>query len=147
MKEGSAISDAVDIAAGVLSQVTKLLRKLSPVELGQLSDGSASVAFVPPGHRVTASRVATPKAPTPISLNASDLASSLREMATSDQVIARLQPDKKVTVAIVDQLAKTFGITIPSSAKRREDRISVLAESLVGYRENAEAVMGGAYRA
>lgn len=141
------MSDVLDIAAGVLSQVTKLLRKLSPVELGQLSDGSASIAFVPPGHKVTAPRVTASSATTPSGLDVDELASSLRGMTTSDQVVERLLPDKKVTVPVVGQLAKTFGITIPSSAKKRDEKISVLAASLVGYRENAEVVMGGAYRA
>ncbi len=141
------MSDAVDIATGVLSQVTKLLRKLSPVELGQLFDGSASIAFVPPGHRVTAPRVTAPKAATPRGLDVDDLASSLRSMRSSQEVIERLLPDRRVTVAVVGQLAKALGITIPSRATTRPQRISILAESLVGYRENAEAVMGGAYRA
>lgn len=139
------MSDAVDIATGLLSQVNKLLRKLSPAQISQLSDGSASIAFVPAGHRVTAPRVTAPKRATSSQLDVSDLASSLRGL-TSDQVIARLLPDRKVTVAVVDQLARKLDVTIPSSAKRRDDKISVLAESLVGYRENAEAVMSGAYR-
>jgi hypothetical protein len=68
-------------------------------------------------------------------------------MRSSQEVIERLLPDRKVTVAVVGQLGKTLGITIPSRATTRPQRISILAESLVGYRENAEAVMGGAYRA
>jgi hypothetical protein len=147
MAEEEDMSDAVDIAAGVLSQVTKLLKKLSPVQLSQLFDGSASIAFVPPGHRVAAPRVTAPKGTAPGELNVDDLASSLRMMTSSAEVVERLLPDKKVTVAVVNQLAKTFRITIPSRETKREQKISTFAESLVGYQENAEAVMGGTYRA
>jgi hypothetical protein len=141
--------DAATLAVAVLSQVAKVIDKLSVEQLEALTRGDAQIAFVSGDTLITAAtrkRASTTPRPSAKGprLSADEVVRRLPELSDREEAKDYLEQSKLV-VDELREVARRLNVTLPGKATKPV-LIQKLVEGTVGYRLTHEAILGGAYR-
>jgi len=116
------MSDEAVAFTSLLVQLSRLVKKLSVDQVSQIISGDTKLIFLQKGHKVVAP------------LDMQEVAAEVRRLGSQDEVIRRLEGDKRLTGPVLRQLATELSISLPPAAKTKPAIQLHIAQSAAGYR-------------
>lgn len=111
------------LAASTLNtQLAKMVKGLTPEQSDLIAAGKAVIVLVPKGSKVVE----------PLDLPA--LADQLRRMDSADEIVRLLGSDKRLTAAVLLNLAYELNLEVPSASKSAPARTLYIAQTLIEHR-------------
>jgi hypothetical protein len=116
------MEDVASATAALLTQLSKLVKGLRVDEVQAILAGESKIMLVPKGSKVV----------TPLVL--ADVADQVRRSDDQHQVITLLDGDKRLTPAVLQQLADHLNISLPIAVKSKAARQLYIAQTMIEYR-------------
>jgi hypothetical protein len=119
------MEDTATATAGLLSQLSKLMKNLTDDDVRAILAGDTKIMLVPRGSKVIK----------PLVL--SEIAEQVRRSGGTEQIIALLDDDKRLNVSVLRKLADELNVPLPSAVKSKPAIQLYLAETISEYRRRS----------
>jgi hypothetical protein len=116
------MDNAPAAAANLVTQLAKMIGKLTQEQCDLIVDGKATILLVPKG-----STVQTP-------LDFPELARRVRQMDSTDEIVRLLGADKRLTAAALEKLAYELNIEVPKASRSAAAKILYIGQTVVEHR-------------
>lgn len=118
--------------------LARALGELTPAQLRDLAEGRGRLVFTPCSVSPRRRPAAAPRSDV-----VADVA-AIRALTTPSQVAEHLA-DRRFTVAVLRELARALGPTVPATGRSRSDLVHGIVEGTVGFRARSAALSGGGW--
>ena len=116
------MEDTAAATAGLLSQLSKLMKGLTDEDVRAILAGETKIMLVPKGSKVIK----------PLVL--SELVNQIRGLGSVEQIVAFIDADRRLTAPVLRQVADEMNIPLPTAVKTKAAIQLYLAQTYTEYR-------------
>ncbi|MFF5227012.1 hypothetical protein [Dactylosporangium sp. NPDC000521] len=133
------MTDPADLAHDVLLKVAAFVKSLPASQLADLASGAARLTLVPrSGTPAASAKPSSKPSSKPLTRPVAEIETMLSEIGTRAAAVQYLN-DQRLTVPQLRELARTFGVALPSKAAKA-DITAKIVDSVVGRRLDSSAI-------